>query len=62
MMENAKKQIELKRKQLLETQNKTHVPSPSVQTLSGTSSRIEQLKAQIEARAAGKGIRILLNL
>ncbi|XP_003743248.1 U4/U6 small nuclear ribonucleoprotein Prp3 [Galendromus occidentalis] len=54
MMENAKKQIELKKKQLLETQNKTHVPSPSVQTSSGASSRIEQLKAQIEARAAIK--------
>ncbi|OQR77305.1 U4/U6 small nuclear ribonucleoprotein Prp3-like [Tropilaelaps mercedesae] len=56
MMEQAKRQIEEKKRQLAESHNRTHVPSPSAQTSHSALSRIEQLKAQIEARAAAKVI------
>lgn len=56
MMEQAKRQIQEKKRQLAESHNRTHVPSPSAQTSHSALSRIEQLKAQIEARAAAKGI------
>ncbi|XP_022644117.1 U4/U6 small nuclear ribonucleoprotein Prp3-like isoform X2 [Varroa jacobsoni] len=56
MMEQAKRQIQEKKRQLAESHNRTHVPSPSAQTSHSALSRIEQLKAQIEARAAAKVI------